>query len=367
MAGFTGDVVCVTIQRRTGSAIPDMRCGRVAHLAFYLDARKVVRHQIRSLVSPRNFVPLRSVAIQTYEPGARMDIIMYAERIATFGSAVQKSLILGAKCLRRGVVGVRVSTHVMLVAIQAILVRRSADRKRCPEGPVLIPSETVFISDHKALIHVVCGCMADQAIEPFRRNLRRRYDEPRHHVFGCRMVPAPDVALTAAFAAKNDFPAGMGRLRFNQRRPACPRETAGDSARSVYLPDRDSASACIDLPAVVPVRREPPVHALELVVDGVQNIGDRLHFLDRSVRSPDVNRFVATYARFGALITTDTRISEITDVREFLLPLETWCGGDHPDPGFPRDRIRYRRRERQRAPEKAFGTKIRGDCLELCL
>ncbi|OQB38075.1 MAG: hypothetical protein BWY06_02132 [Candidatus Latescibacteria bacterium ADurb.Bin168] len=209
--------------------------------------------------------------------------------------------------------------------------------------------------------------MADQAIEPFRRNLRRRYDEPRHHVFGCRMVPAPDVALTAAFAAKNDFPAGMGRLRFNQRRPACPRETAGDSARSVYLPDRDSASACIDLPAVVPVRREPPVHALELVVDGVQNIGDRLHFLDRSVRSPDVNRFVATYARFGALITTDTRISEITDVREFLLPLETWCGGDHPDPGFPRDRIRYRRRERQRAPEKAFGTKIRGDCLELCL
>ncbi len=133
MAGFTGDVICVTIQRRTSPAIPDMGCGRVTHLAFNLDIREVVRHQIRSLVSPGNLMPLRSVAIQTHKPGARVDIIMHAERIATLGSAVQKSLILGAQRLCRGVVGVRVSTHVVLVAIQAVFVCRSADGERGPQ------------------------------------------------------------------------------------------------------------------------------------------------------------------------------------------------------------------------------------------
>ena len=136
---------------------------------------------------------------------------------------MQEALIHHAERLRRLVVVVRVATHVVLVAVQAPVVAGASHRNRRADRAILVPAHVaVLILDDVALIHVVLGGMANQAVKPLLGDGGRRDHARRHHVLRCRMEASTDVTLAAALAPRYDLAAGVLRLRLDESGPSGP-------------------------------------------------------------------------------------------------------------------------------------------------
>ncbi len=95
-------------------------------------------------------------------------------------------------------IDVDVATKVVLVASQAGLGRRGDDGEGREHGAILIPSASPVRTHHDLLpVHVVGGCVADQAVDGFSFGPGRSVGW--HHLTQRCLVLAADMALTAPF------------------------------------------------------------------------------------------------------------------------------------------------------------------------